>query len=126
SLGDPAARPLRQNHGLSGPRPRGRCASGSPARLRWLPSASLVFAAGWRAGCPAGQQRRRGTDQQMIPQRADSAREAHFAPFVRLTLSTLAFVIAGMFALATTRSAAAFVEPRSYLGRFINRDYFAD
>ncbi len=62
----------------------------------------------------------------MNPGRADHAREAHFAPFVRLTLSTLAVAVAGMFALASTRSAAAFAEPHSYLGRFVNREYFAD
>ena len=52
--------------------------------------------------------------------------EGHFAPFVRLTLSTLALAVAAMFMVATTRTASAFADPHSYLGRFINREYYAD
>ena len=52
--------------------------------------------------------------------------EGHFAPFVRLTITTLALAVGAMFMVATTRTAAAFAEPHSYLGRFINREFFAD
>lgn len=52
--------------------------------------------------------------------------EGHFAPFVRLTLSTLALAVGAMFIVATTRTASAFADPHSYLGRFVNREFFAD
>ncbi len=52
--------------------------------------------------------------------------DGHFAPFVRLTLSTLVLAVGAMFMLATTRTASAFADPHSYLGRFVNREFFAD
>jgi len=56
----------------------------------------------------------------------DAAVGAQFAPLLRLALSTLAFAVGGMFAIATARTATAFEEPHSYPGRFTNREFYAD
>lgn len=63
---------------------------------------------------------------QSSPAPKHAAAGAQFAPLLQLALSTLAFAVGGMFAVASVRTATAFEEPHSYQGRFTNREFYAD
>ena len=57
---------------------------------------------------------------------AAASGDSHFTPIARLALITSIIAMAGIFSIATIRTALAFVDPIAYDGTFLNRGFHAD